>query len=113
MYAAVLLVCLSWVALLCFSVKAYENLALHQPAWQSSTWPPYLLTASLTADLAVEGRYTDLSRFSEQCARSNLERTAEWWVDLGGVKIIHHVFIQYNTDMGVWGIVSYKLIHSN
>nr|XP_022307748.1 uncharacterized protein LOC111113752 [Crassostrea virginica] len=85
MYAVVLLVCLSWVALLCFSVKAYENLALHQPAWQSSAILFY------TADLAVDGR-------TPTCALSYLARTVEWSVDLGGVKNIHHVLIQYKSN---------------
>ncbi|XP_022304886.2 uncharacterized protein LOC111111958 [Crassostrea virginica] len=100
MYAVVMLVCCSWVALLCPCVQANENLALHQPAWQSSTFWPY------TADRAVDGS-------TPTCAVSNLERTAEWSVDLGGVKNIHHVLIQYDTGNRVWGIVSYKLIHSN
>nr|XP_022304879.1 multiple epidermal growth factor-like domains protein 10 isoform X2 [Crassostrea virginica] len=93
MYAVVLLVCLSWVALLCFSVKAYENLALHQPAWQSSTLTRLILHLRLisTADLAVDGS-------TPTCALSRSERTAEWWVDLGGVKNIHHVLIQHEKD---------------
>nr|XP_022303346.1 protein jagged-1-like [Crassostrea virginica] len=96
MYAVVLLVCCSWVALLCPSVQAYENLALHQPAWQNSTFRSY------TADRAVDGRYTNLSVEGGQCAWSAGEQTAEWRVDLGGVKNIHHVLIQYMTDNAVW-----------
>ncbi|XP_078328244.1 uncharacterized protein LOC144623651 [Crassostrea virginica] len=106
MYAVVLLVCCSWVALLCPSVQAYENLALNKSAWQSSTWMSY------TAELAVDGRYTDLSVYGGQCAGSLGRQTAEWRVDLGGVKYIHHVFIQYATGNYVWGIVSFRLIHS-
>nr|XP_022303548.1 multiple epidermal growth factor-like domains protein 10 [Crassostrea virginica]XP_022303549.1 multiple epidermal growth factor-like domains protein 10 [Crassostrea virginica] len=92
MYAVVLLVCCSWVALLCPSAQAYENLALHKPTWQSSTWGPF------TADLAVDGRGWN----GGQCAESNGGQTAEWRVDLGGVKNIHHVFIQYATGNEVW-----------
>nr|XP_022304916.1 protein draper-like isoform X2 [Crassostrea virginica] len=100
MYAVVLLVCCSWVALVCPSAQAYENLALHQPAWQSST---YRYTGgSYTADLAVDGQYTDLKFYSSQCAVSFGAKTAEWRVDLGGVKNIHHVFIQYMTENRVW-----------
>ncbi|XP_022303488.2 uncharacterized protein LOC111111042 [Crassostrea virginica] len=97
---AVLLVCCSWVALLCPSVEAYENLALNKPAWQSST-----LLSDTGAERAVDGRYTHLYVFGGQCAASDggLRKTAEWRVDLGGVKYIHHVFIQYATDNWVWG----------
>ncbi|XP_078328041.1 uncharacterized protein LOC111110956 [Crassostrea virginica] len=99
MYAVVLLVCCSWVALLCPSVQAYENLALNQPAWQSSTY-----RSPTGAERAVDGRYTDLRYDEGQCAVSDLEHTtAEWRVDLGGVKYIHHVFIQYLTDNKEWG----------
>ena len=84
-----------------------ENHALHKPAWQSSTYKSY------TADLAVDARYTDLRYNRRQCAISEWkQRTAEWWLDLGGVKYIHHVFIQYMTGNRVWGIVSFKLIDS-
>ena len=85
-----------------------ENLALHQPAWQSSTH-----FYGYTADRAVDGMYIDLSAWGGQCASSDMEQTtAEWRVDRGGVKYIHHVFIQYVTGNSVWGIVSFKLINS-
>ncbi|XP_078330346.1 uncharacterized protein LOC111112509 [Crassostrea virginica] len=77
-----LLLCFGWTVLLCLSVQAYENLALHQPAWQSSTAGPY------TADLAVDG-------YTGQCAVSFSGQTAEWRVDLGGEKNIHHVVIHH------------------
>nr|XP_022304600.1 uncharacterized protein LOC111111752 [Crassostrea virginica] len=74
----------NWAVLLCLSVQAYENLALHQSAWQSSTWRPY------TADFAVDGQYTG------HCAESDgLQTVVEWRVDLAGVKNIHHVLIQH------------------
>ncbi|XP_078330391.1 uncharacterized protein LOC144624460 [Crassostrea virginica] len=76
MTGMVLLLCFGWTVLLCLSVQAYENLALHQPAWQSSTARPY------TADLAVDG-------YTGQCAVSFSGQTAEWRVDLGGEKNIH------------------------
>ena len=68
---------------------------------------------SYTAGRAVDGRYTDLTWEGGQCAVSYGTQTAAWWVDLGGVKNIHHVFIQYMTNNRVWGIVSFELIHSN
>ena len=60
----------------------------------------------------MDGRYTDLSLDGGQCAVSDGGQTAEWRVDLGEVKYIHHVFIQYATGNWVWGIVSIKLSHS-
>nr|XP_022306488.1 platelet endothelial aggregation receptor 1-like [Crassostrea virginica] len=74
----------NWAVLLCLSVQAYENLALHQPAWQSSTAGRYY-----TADLAVDG-------YTLECAWSEGgQTTVEWRVDLGGVKNIHRVLIQH------------------
>ncbi|XP_078330379.1 uncharacterized protein LOC111115489 [Crassostrea virginica] len=104
-----LLVCCGWTLLRCLSVQAYENLALHQPVWQSNTWRSYIGTTytSYTADRAVDGRYTDLELYGGQCAASDYgEQTAEWRVDLGGVRNIHHIVIQYATDNRVWGCSS-------
>ena len=78
------------------------------PAWQSTA-----VSLSTGAERAVDGRYTNQSVWGGQCAMSVLrETTAEWRVDLGEVKYIHHVFIQYMTRNDVWGIVSFRLIHS-
>ncbi|XP_078328063.1 uncharacterized protein LOC144623506 [Crassostrea virginica] len=96
----VLLVCCGWTVLFCLSVQAYENLALHKSAWQSSTVLPF------TADLAVDGRYTDLAWNGGQCAVSRGGQTAEWRVDLGGVRSIHHIVIQYIAGNEVWGCPS-------
>ncbi|XP_078328057.1 uncharacterized protein LOC111112263 [Crassostrea virginica] len=97
MTGMVLLVFYGWTVLLCLSVQAYENLALHQPAWQSSTWKSYT-----GADLAVDGRYIDLAMNGGQCAASNWGQTAEWGVDLGAVRSINHIVIQYATGNSVW-----------
>nr|XP_022309955.1 uncharacterized protein LOC111115489 [Crassostrea virginica] len=92
-----LLVCCGWTLLRCLSVQAYENLALLQSAWQSST------SLSNTADRAVDGQYTDLASYRGQCAASyGGEQTAEWRVDLGGLRSIHHIVIQYATGNRVW-----------
>ena len=76
-----------------------ENLALHNPAWQSSTWESYT-----GAERAVDGLYTDLGVHGGQCAVSVGGQTAEWRVDLRGVRNIHHIVIQHITGNEVWGI---------
>ena len=82
-----------------------ENLALHQPAWLSSTWE------SNTADRAVDGRYTNLGVYGGQCAASVWgQRTAEWGVDLGEEKSIHHVFIQHAMSESMLVIIYFKLM---
>ncbi|XP_078328494.1 uncharacterized protein LOC144623747 [Crassostrea virginica] len=97
MTGMVLLVCCGWTVLLCLSVEAYENLALHKSAWQNNTWRSY------TADLAVDGQFTDLVWDGGQCAWSDRgQTTAEWRVDLGAVRSIHHIVIQYATGNIEW-----------
>ena len=98
-----LTVCDSLLLFICFT----ENLALHKQAWQSSSFRSYT-----GADRAVDGQYTDLREWAGQCAASDGGQTAEWRVDLGGVKNIHHVFVQYATENRVWGNVYYNLILS-
>ena len=92
------------IFLICFT----ENLALNKSAWQSSTY-----ASNTGADRAVDGQYTNLGEWAGQCAVSDvIQRTAEWRVDLGGIKNIYHVFLQYATAKRVWGTVSFKSIHS-
>ena len=87
-----------------FFYMCTENLALHQPAWQSSYW-----LSDSRAEFAVDGRNTNLELLGRQCAES-YGRTAGWRVDLGGVKNIHHVFIQHVTGKSKLGIISFKVI---
>ena len=82
-----------------------ENLALHQPAWQSTTGP----WTSYTADLAVDGKYTNLDWTGGQCALSYLEQTtAEWRVDLGGIRNIHYMLIHL-VGKSILGIIYFKI----
>ncbi|XP_078327834.1 uncharacterized protein LOC144623307 [Crassostrea virginica] len=89
----------NWAVLLCLSVQAYENLALHKPTWQGSTYLFY------TAEHAVDGQYA-----GGLCAGSNRGQTTEWRVDLGGVKNIHHVVIQHDSK-SILGMISFKIIN--
>ncbi|XP_078320873.1 uncharacterized protein LOC144621464 isoform X2 [Crassostrea virginica] len=79
--------------------RSYENLALHKKAWQR--YPFH--TTPWAADLAVDGRYTNLSASGEQCAISEAERfIAEWRVDLGKVFSIQSVKIRHRTENLPW-----------
>ena len=99
-----LTVCDSLLLSICFT----ENLAFNKPAWQSSTF-----RSNSGADRAVDGQYTNLDEEAGQCAMSKWgQRTAEWRVDIGGVKNIHHVFVQFATHNDLWGTLSFNLIHS-
>ena len=55
----------------------------------------------------MDGRHTSPWLRAKQCAVSEVgHTTAEWWVDLGGVKSIHHVFIAHVRGKSEWDIIS-------
>uniref|UniRef100_A0A8W8NYE9 EGF-like domain-containing protein n=1 Tax=Magallana gigas TaxID=29159 RepID=A0A8W8NYE9_MAGGI len=91
-----------WLALFIehfLTVKTYENIALRRHAWQRY---PFHGTP-WNATYAVDGRRSDLAPAGGQCAISADDKSiAEWRVDLGKVRNLHHVFIQYRTDNVAW-----------
>ena len=82
-----------------------ENLALHQPAWQESSY-----RSNTGAERAVDGKYTNMHVYGGQCAvLKTWQQTAEWRVDLGGVKNIHHVCLHYPASKSIMVILSVKI----
>lgn len=78
-----------------------ENIALGKPAWQQYPLSP----TRYGAGQAVDGLKTDLSLNGGQCTLSaNFKQTAEWRVDLGGVRSINEIHIYYMTNNSPWGM---------
>lgn len=60
----------------------------------------------------MDGRKSDLSELGGECtASSPSTTTARWWVDLGTVQSIHHLFILYATGNQVWGMSFFIFFH--
>lgn len=84
--------------LLTFNVCFAENIALNKSAWQTLSYPYQ------TADLAVDGRTSNLSTLGGECALSWFSKMVEWRVDLGKVFSIQYLKIQYATNNQALGI---------
>lgn len=80
-----------------------ENVAVNKPAWQLYPFPG---KPEWGAHHAVDGLYSNLSYWGEQCTISDhYQNTAEWRVDLGDIIGIYTIFIQYRTENDAWGKV--------
>ena len=55
---------------------------------------------------AVDGLKQNLD--AGHCEMSMDLLIAEWWLDLGGILNIHHIFIQYVTGNRVWGALTFN-----
>lgn len=78
-----------------------ENIALGKSAWQQYPLSP----TRYGAGQAVDGLKTDLSLNGGHCTLSaNFKQTAEWEVDLGGVRSINEIHIYYMTNNSPWGM---------
>ena len=94
----------------CFSITLHriylncfcftENVALKKRTWQLYPIP----SINFSSNRAVDGRKSNHSVKGGECSASIYSKTeAEWWVDLGKVLSIHHIFIQYATNNQEWG----------
>lgn len=89
-----------------------ENVALFKPTWQKYNG----FGNTMGPDLAVDGRYSNLSADGGECTVTSLltfRFTAEWRVDLGKVFSIHHIFIQYMTNNEPWGNIYFLHVKVN
>ena len=90
----------------CCKYFLVENIALFKEAWQENPYQYRYSWFILTygAELAVDGRYSNLSAYGKQCTISEDKRsTAEWRGGFGTIHSIHSIHLQYRTDNLLWG----------
>ncbi|XP_061165545.1 receptor-type tyrosine-protein phosphatase T-like [Saccostrea echinata] len=88
------------LALVIGCTRAYVNVALNKPTWQSN---PLKLEDIYDSSNAVDGLKSNLTELGGQCVISAVKhRTATWWVNLTSVYSIHDIRIYYKTDNDVW-----------
>lgn len=78
------------------------NIALNKPAYQQHPLNPNDNTRN--ARNAVDGRKSDLTWEGGQCSTSAGRETATWWVNLTGIRSIHHINIYYMVGERPWGM---------
>ena len=83
------------------------NFALNKPAYLQYHYRPG--DKIYDASNAVDGRKSDLSLGGGQCASSEPQQTATWWVNLTSIRSIHHITIFYVTGNKPWVMVIYCL----
>lgn len=81
------------------------NIALNKPAYLQYQYRPD--DKIYDASNAVDGRKSDLRLGGGQCASSEPQQTATWWVNLTRIYSIHHITIFYVTGNKSWGMVIY------
>nr|XP_022307675.1 uncharacterized protein LOC111113676 [Crassostrea virginica] len=84
---------------------AYENIALHKPAYQEHPYVPNgpIVKELIQASNAVDGHKSNRSIWGGQCVISaNNQTTATWWVNLTSILSIHHITIYYRTGNAIW-----------
>lgn len=81
------------------------NIALNKPAHMQ-----YLLNLNdntHNAKNVVDGRISYRTWDGGQCAISAGRETATWWVNLSGIRSIHHINIFYMIGKRPWGISTF------
>lgn len=80
------------------------NVAVNKPAYQQHPQSPG--DDRYDASNAVDGRKSDLSMDSGQCAVSWPSTTAMWWVNLTSTHSIHHITIYFMKDnLGIVSVI--------
>lgn len=82
------------------------NIAVNKPAYLQYQYRPG--DKIYDASNAVDGRKLDLRLGGGQCASSEPQQTATWWVNLTSIQSIHHITMFYLTGNNKsWGMVIY------